>query len=97
MPDDHEPLPSLESLQSRIDRIKPEETEGYSSENSRNDTSMAMRVGTDLVAGSLVGSVAGYLLDRWLGTMPLCLIICFFLGFAAGFRNLLRDVKKADK
>jgi len=32
----------------------------------------------------------GFWLDKWLGTMPLFLIVFFFLGFAAGFMNIYR-------
>jgi len=51
----------------------------------------AFRAGTDLVAGVVVGTFLGYWLDRWLGTLPLFMIIMFFLGFAAGFLNIYRS------
>ncbi|MFN3787755.1 MAG: AtpZ/AtpI family protein [Sulfurihydrogenibium azorense] len=36
----------------------------------------------------------GYLLDKYFGTSPYLTIIFFFLGLAAGFRNMYIDAKK---
>lgn len=49
-----------------------------------------LRAATDLVAGVGVGAFLGYLLDAWLGTKPLFMIVMFFLGFIAGFVNIYR-------
>ena len=51
------------------------------------------RLGLELVSGVLVGAFVGWWLDRWLHTSPAMLLICFFLGLAAGFLNLWRAVK----
>lgn len=50
-------------------------------------------IATDLVAASFVGVFIGLSLDKWLGTKPLCLIVCIILGFLAGFRNIVRNKK----
>lgn len=52
---------------------------------------MAMRIGTELVAGLVVGVGIGYMLDRWLGTMPWFLVGFFFLGAGAGILNVYRS------
>src|SRR5262245_22499460 len=41
------------------------------------------RLSAELVAGVLVGAGIGWLLDRWLGTSPLGMIVFLLLGFAA--------------
>ena len=51
---------------------------------------MAMRVGVELVAALVVGVGIGLLLDRWLGTAPLFLVVFFFLGAGAGILNVYR-------
>ncbi len=51
---------------------------------------MALRMSTELVAAVVVGAGMGWLLDQWLGTMPLFLLVFLLLGMAAGFRNVIR-------
>ena len=41
------------------------------------------RVATELVAGVIVGALIGWMLDNWLGTSPLFLVLLFFLGAMA--------------
>ncbi len=48
------------------------------------------RVGTELLAGLLIGAGIGWTLDQWINTTPLFLIIFFILGGVAGIYNLWR-------
>ena len=48
------------------------------------------RVGTELLAGLIIGAGIGWIIDQWLNTMPLFLIIMFVLGAVAGISNLWR-------
>jgi ATP synthase protein I len=48
------------------------------------------RLSTELVAGVLIGAGIGWLLDRWLGTLPWGMIVFLLLGFAAGVLNVMR-------
>ena len=50
----------------------------------------AMRYGTELVAGLIVGVGIGYYLDKWLDTGPWFLVVFFFLGAGAGILNVYR-------
>jgi ATP synthase protein I len=90
-------LPSLESLQERIDTIK-EATEPKSGVHaSHGDLSQAMRISIDLVAGVAMGLVCGYFLDNWIGSTPWFMVAGLFLGMAAGFRNMVRNVAEMNK
>ena len=40
------------------------------------------------------GALLGWALDRWLGTMPLFLIVFFMLGAAAGVLNAYRHLRR---
>lgn len=55
---------------------------------------MAMRVGLEMVCGTGVGAAVGYGLDRWFGTLPLFLILCFMLGTAAGILTVIRSTRE---
>jgi ATP synthase protein I len=53
-----------------------------------------LRVGTEMVASTMIGLGAGYLLDKWLDTRPVFLLIFFAFGVAAGFINLYHVMVK---
>ena len=53
----------------------------------------AVRVGTEIVASTMIGLGLGYFLDKWLGTRPWLLILFFLFGVAAGFLNLYRALR----
>ena len=48
------------------------------------------RVGTELLAGLIIGAGIGWTVDEWLNSTPLFLIIFFILGGVAGIYNLWR-------
>jgi len=49
------------------------------------------RLSSELVAGVLVGSGIGWLIDRALGTLPWGMFVFAMLGFAAGVWNVMRQ------
>jgi ATP synthase protein I len=57
----------------------------------------AFRLSTELVAGVFVGGFIGWLLDRWLGTLPLFLVVFLLLGIAAGLLNAVREAQKMGR
>ena len=62
-------------------------------QRSTADTSAiarGFRLSTELVAGVLVGTGIGLLLDRWLGSSPFGMIVFLLLGFVAGVLNVMR-------
>ena len=92
---DNTPQEKLEDLDSRLYRardksrankepgssIGKEEISGYS---------MAIRIGTEMVAALIIGVGIGYFLDYWLETKPWFLVVFFFLGSGAGVLNVYR-------
>jgi ATP synthase protein I len=70
-------------------------------EENQNDQAIGgygsgMRIGMEMAGGPIVGLGIGHLLDKWLNTSPLCLLIFLVLGLAAGFLNVYRLVKKEE-
>ena len=71
--------------------------------NSSNDDKRglfmgsAFRLGTELVAAVVVGTIIGFILDNWFGTKPWFIIIFFLLGVIAGILNVFRVAKKMQE
>ena len=57
----------------------------------------AFRLGTELVAAVVVGTIIGFILDSWFDTKPWLMIIFFFLGTAAGILNVIRTANRMQK
>jgi len=84
----------LEALKSELgDATARDEAENRGKSGSGSNASAlgaGMRAASEMVAGVLVGTGLGFLLDRFFGTKPWLLIIFMMLGMAAGFRNMYR-------
>src|SRR3546814_17535331 len=57
----------------------------------------AFLIGVELVAERVVGGGIGWLLDKLFGTLPLFLILFFFLGSAAGILNVYRAARQMER
>ncbi len=57
----------------------------------------AFKLGTELVAAVVVGTIIGFILDSWFDTKPWLIIIFFFLGAAAGMLNVIRAANRMQK
>jgi ATP synthase protein I len=49
------------------------------------------------VVATVLGLGGGYWADRWLGTSPWLLLLGLGTGIAAGFVNLFRSLKEAER
>ncbi len=90
--DDLPPLDTLrQTIQEKKQRIgEPPPDEAMSSK------ALAMRMGSDIIAGVVVGALLGYFLDEQLGTKPLFLSVLLLLGIAGGFLNMYRTYLRAS-
>ena len=57
----------------------------------------AFKLGTELVASVVVGTIIGFILDSWFDTKPWLIIIFFFLGAAAGMLNVIKSANQMQK
>ena len=57
----------------------------------------AFRLGTELVAAVVVGTIIGFILDNWFGTKPWFIITFFFIGVIAGILNVIKSAKNMQK
>ena len=78
-------------LSKRIDiaLAKKDNKKTFKSTDSLN---IYYRIGTELLAGLIIGAGIGWTVDQWFVTTPLFLIIFFILGGVAGIYNLWRVV-----
>ncbi|MBI4609822.1 MAG: AtpZ/AtpI family protein [Candidatus Rokubacteria bacterium] len=53
--------------------------------------------GITFVVATAGGALLGYFLDRWLGISPWLTLIGLGVGIAAGFRELFRTIKAAER
>ena len=75
--------------------IKKKET----NENEKRGLFMgsAFRLGTELVAAVVVGTIIGFILDNWFDTKPWFIITFFFIGVIAGMLNVIRVANKMQE
>jgi ATP synthase protein I len=57
---------------------------------------LAYAAAISLFAAVVSGLIAGWLLDRWLGTAPWLLVAGIVLGAAAGFYEFIRITSKIN-
>jgi ATP synthase protein I len=74
---------------------KPETSKSASpatekAKDASNQAAIAMELPFVLVSAVVVGGFLGFLLDRWLHTKPVFLLIFGGIGFVAGVRDVLR-------
>jgi ATP synthase protein I len=86
--------PRLEDLTHRLRKIKDtqESIERQEAERFRDAENMGrgLRAGAELVSPIGAGALIGWLLDGWLETAPVFLILMLLLGIVTGFVNVWR-------
>ena len=82
----------LNSLDERLRQAQADEavrTGGARKAADRNEQ-LGSRVLSYLIGGLAGGALIGWVLDRWLGTSPLLLILLLILGTVGGFWNIIK-------
>ena len=87
----------LGDLGRRLQRARRDGAGPQRTETRGTQLGFAFRLATELVAGFVVGGLIGWFIDRWLGTLPLFLLIFFGLGAAAGILNVVRTARAMNE
>ena len=88
-----------EDFKTRLKIAKSKIKNSVLSESERKGSFMgsAFKLGTELVAAVVVGTIIGFILDSWFGSSPWLLITFFFLGAAAGIMNVIKVANQMQK
>jgi len=80
----------LGSLDERLDRLQQADAAKQAKTAVDSNMRIAQLVIGYLIGGPLGGALLGWGLDSLLGTFPRLLVLMLFLGFGAGFWNIMR-------
>ena len=88
-----------DNFKTRLKIAKSKFKKNYSNneENSSSFMGFAFKLGIELVAAVVVGTIIGFILDSWFDTKPWLIIIFFFIGAAAGMLNVIRTANSMQK
>ena len=89
-------MSDLEDFKTRL-KIAKSKLQNEKSEKKGIFLGNAFKLGTELIAAVIVGTIIGFILDNWFDTKPLLIIIFFLFGSAAGILNIFRAAKKIQK
>jgi ATP synthase protein I len=95
-PDDKDLSARYKDLDQRLARAK-DDRNGKHAGSRGSAMGVAFRIATDLVAAIAVGVGIGWLLDSWLETKPLFLLVFFLIGVAAGIMNVIRVANRLNE
>ena len=89
----------LKRLGERLEQASPGRASDTLASRPATDHSgfaRGFRLSSELVAGVLVGAGLGWLIDRWLGSLPWGMFVFALLGFTAGVLNVMRQAGVAS-
>ena len=80
-----------------IEKNKLEFNKNFKNKERGSFLGNAFKLGTEMVAAVVVGTIIGFILDSWFDTKPWLIITFFFLGAAAGILNVIRTANRMQK
>ena len=86
----------LKNLSDRLEKFKNKkdsDKENIEKKSSIN-YSIAVNISIEIITGIALGVFFGLVIDNYLQTKPLMLIIFFILGTLVGFYNMYKTLKK---
>ena len=88
-------MTKIHELEKKIKNLKDKKVLSSKLKNkSGTNYSIAINISVELITGIVLGVFIGLLIDNYLQTKPLMLIICFILGTLAGFYNMYKTIKR---
>ncbi len=81
----------------KIAKNKIKKKTDQNKQEPRSNIGEAFKMSTELVSAVAVGTIIGFILDKWFGTKPWLILTFFFVGVIAGIMNVIRTAKKIQK
>jgi ATP synthase protein I len=91
---ERKPPSSLDDLEARLDKARARNNPSRGNDGGQGGYGAAFQVAIEMVGTLIVSVGLGWVLDDWLDTGPLFLVILFFLGAAAGGLNVYRRARQ---
>ena len=89
-------MSKLEKISAKLEKIKKKKEKVSSTNQSINakNYSIALNVSIELITGIGLGVFFGLIVDNYLQTKPIMLIIFLILGTLTGFYNMFKTLKR---
>ena len=85
----------LKELEKKLGKAKKSKTQdNHDNKRVAVNYSIAINISIELITGIGLGVFLGLMIDNYLQTKPLMLIICFILGTLIGFFNMYKALKR---
>ena len=81
----------------KIAKNKIKKKTDQNKQDQRSNIGEAFKMSTELVSAVAVGTIIGFILDKWFGTKPWLILTFFFVGVIAGVLNVVRSAKNMQK
>ena len=81
----------------KIAKNKIKKKTDQNKQEPRSNIGEAFKMSTELVSAVAVGTIIGFILDKWFGTKPWLILTFFFVGVIAGVLNEVRSAKNMQK
>ena len=88
-----------EELKTRLKIAKDKVKKKFNQDGEKTSSNLgqAFKMSTELVSAVAVGTIIGFILDKWFDTKPWLILIFFFVGVIAGIMNVIKSAKKMQK
>ena len=85
----------LKELEKKLGKVKKSKIQdNHNNKKTAANYSIAINISIELITGIGLGVFLGLMIDNYLQTKPLMLIICFILGTLVGFFNMYKALKR---
>lgn len=87
----------MNQLENKINKYRESQQQRSQELNEKFHSNSAFKILVDILSGIAVGVFLGYILDIYLGTIPMALFLFAILGMVGGVYNVYKDFDRIEK